>query len=64
MFVHDLESATGKKKQSEGGAAELGGETDAPHCQAIMEGSKEKRCPIRLAQDIDPSRPGTPGNLL
>ncbi len=35
-----------QENKSKGGAAELGGETDAPHCQAIMERTKEKRFPV------------------
>lgn len=48
MFVHALESEAQQENKSKGGAAELGGETDAPHCQAIMERTKEKRCPVQL----------------
>ncbi len=48
MFIHAMAraSATAREQGSKGGAAELGGETDAPHCQAIMERTKEKRCPV------------------
>lgn len=37
-----------QENKSEGGAAEMGGETVTPHCQAIMERTKEKRCPVQL----------------
>lgn len=47
-----LESASATRKNgAREGRQELGGETDAPHCQTIMERTpREKRCPTRLAK--------------